>query len=53
MLGAAWGHIVQMRAGNFAPNNAGVIFYTDILGPLILLGLCLARSRVRPQSRAK
>lgn len=35
-LGAAGGHIYQMiTAHNFAPGNAGVIFYTDIVIPLI------------------
>jgi len=35
LLGAAAGHAVQMvRAHNFAPGNAGVVFYTDILIPL-------------------
>lgn len=34
-LGAAAGHVYQMIAEhNFAPGNAGVIFYMDILGPL-------------------
>jgi len=34
-LGAAGGHVRDMvEAGNFAPGNAGVIFYTDILVPL-------------------
>jgi hypothetical protein len=34
-LGAAAGHAYQMvTAGNFAPGNAGVIFYTDIFVPL-------------------
>lgn len=34
-LGAAVGHIRQMvEAHNFAPGNAGVIFWTDILIPL-------------------
>ena len=34
LLGAAGGHIYQMvSAGNFAPGNAGIIFYTDILIP--------------------
>jgi hypothetical protein len=33
-LGAAAGHIYQMiTAHNFAPGNAGVIFWTDILIP--------------------
>lgn len=36
LLGAAAGHAYQMiSAGNFAPGNAGVIFYTDILIPLM------------------
>ena len=36
MLGAAGGHIYQMvTAHNFAPGNAGIIFYTDIFLPLI------------------
>ena len=43
LLGAAGGHIYQMiTTHNFAPGNAGVIFYTDILIPIIgfvLLGL--------------
>jgi hypothetical protein len=34
-LGAAAGHIFQMvTAHNFAPGNAGVIFYMDIIVPL-------------------
>jgi hypothetical protein len=36
LLGAAAGHAYQMiTAGNFAPGNAGVVFYTDILIPLV------------------
>lgn len=36
LLGAAGGHAYQMiSAGNFAPGNAGVIFYTDILIPVL------------------
>lgn len=36
LLGAAGGHVHDMIAhGNFAPGNAGVIFYTDIFVPLI------------------
>ncbi|MCA9007949.1 MAG: hypothetical protein KDA70_21950, partial [Planctomycetaceae bacterium] len=42
-LGAAGGHIYQMiTAHNFAPGNAGVMFYSDILLPIIgfvLLGM--------------
>ncbi len=43
LLGAAGGHIYQMvTRDNFAPGNAGAIFYTDILIPifgLVMLGL--------------
>lgn len=43
LLGAAAGHIYQMIvAHNFAPGNAGIIFYTDLGVPIlgfILLGL--------------
>ena len=36
LLGAAGGHVVQMIAAhNYAPGNAGIIFYTDILIPLL------------------
>ncbi|HRU04450.1 MAG TPA: hypothetical protein P5137_01585 [Candidatus Brocadiia bacterium] len=36
LLGAAGGHIVEIvKSRNFAPGNAGVILYTDILLPLI------------------
>lgn len=40
LWGAAVGHAVQMvEAHNYAPGNAGVIFYTDIVLPLIGLAL--------------
>ncbi|WP_339733477.1 DUF6790 family protein [uncultured Gimesia sp.] len=43
LLGAAAGHVYQMiMAHNFAPGNAGVIFYTDLAIPImgfVLLGL--------------
>jgi hypothetical protein len=46
LLGAAGGHVYQMiRAGNFAPGNAGVIFYTDILIPVIGLMLLWLQHR--------
>ncbi len=36
LLGAAGGHLYQMiTAGNYAPGNAGVIFYSDIFLPVI------------------
>jgi uncharacterized protein DUF6790 len=35
LWGAAGGHIYQIvHAGNFAPGNAGVILYTDVLIPM-------------------
>jgi hypothetical protein len=35
-LGAAVGHIYQIaRTGNFAPGNAGIILYSDVLIPII------------------
>lgn len=36
LWGAAGGHVYQMvTAGNFAPGNAGVIFWTDIFIPIV------------------
>jgi hypothetical protein len=46
LWGAAAGHVQQMvEAHNFAPGNAGVIFYTDILLPVFGLVLLGMRSR--------
>ena len=48
MLGAAGGHVYQMIAAhNFAPGNAGVIFYTDILIPAVGFGLLWLQHRYR------
>lgn len=48
LLGAAGTHLIQMvRTHNFAPGNAGVIFYTDILLPLIGLTLLWLEHRYR------
>jgi hypothetical protein len=45
-LGAAAGHIHQMVSEqNFAPGNAGVIFYTDIIIPLIGFALLWLQRR--------
>jgi hypothetical protein len=53
LLGAAGGHLYQMiTAGNFAPGNAGVIFYTDILIPLIGFVLLWLQRRYARQSAA-
>ncbi len=53
-LGAAVGHVQQMIAShNFAPGNAGVIFYTDIAIPLVGLVLLWLQGRVnREPTRA-
>jgi len=52
LLGAAAGHVWQMvTAHNFAPGNAGSIFYTDIAVPLVGFGLLWLQHRWgRPQS---
>ena len=48
LLGDAVGHVIQMvRLGNFAPGNAGVPFYTDILCPALAIILLLVASRQR------
>ena len=46
LLGAAAGHIYQMvTTHNFAPGNAGVVFYTDLLLPLYGLVLIWLKGR--------
>ena len=46
LLGAAGGHVWQMvHAGNFAPGNAGSVFWTDLLVPVI--GFTLLRLAAR------
>jgi hypothetical protein len=43
MLGAAVGHVRSMiREHNFAPGNAGFIFWYDILAPALLISLYVA-----------
>jgi uncharacterized protein DUF6790 len=50
LWGAAGGHVYQMvTAHNFAPGNAGVIFYTDIVLPLLGFVLLWLRYRARPR----
>ncbi len=53
LWGAAGGHIYQMvKAHNFAPGNAGIIFYSDILIPLVgLLFLWLQRRSVAAEEK--
>ena len=47
LLGDAIGHVHQMlAAGNFAPGNAGVPFYMDIMCPMLAIALlAIARRR--------
>ena len=46
LWGAAVGHVLDMvRSHNFAPGNAGVIFWTDILLPVFGLALLAATRR--------
>ena len=53
LLGAAGGHLYQMiTAGNFAPGNAGAIFYTDILIPIIGFVLLWLQHRYQRESVA-
>ncbi len=52
LLGDAVGHVKQMMiAGNFAPGNAGVPFYSDIAFPLlaIILLIIVRRSQAAPR----
>jgi len=52
MLGAAVGHVHQMvTAHNFAPGNAGIIFYMDIVIPLFGFALLWWQNRDRCASR--
>jgi hypothetical protein len=48
LLGDAVGHIHQMMvADNFAPGNAGLPFYMDILCPVLAIGLLTIVTRQR------
>ena len=54
-LGAAAGHVYQMvTAGNFAPGNAGLIFWMDIATPVFGAVLLVLSARVaRPSTAAR
>lgn len=53
LWGAAVGHAANMaRTGNFAPGNAGVVFWTDILLPVFGLILVAAATR-HPRGRLR
>lgn len=48
LLGDAVGHVEQMTtAGNFAPGNAGVPFYMDVICPVIAVVLLVVAVRER------
>jgi hypothetical protein len=54
LWGAAGGHVYQMiKAHNFAPGNAGIIFYSDILIPVVgpLFLWLQRRSAAAPERR--
>lgn len=55
LWGAAYIHIDQIiRFRNFAPDNAGIELYADIIGPAILIGLYTAyRLTTRAQQQAR
>jgi uncharacterized protein DUF6790 len=53
LLGDAVGHVHQMMvANNFAPGNAGLPFYMDIICPVLAIGLLtiVRRQRVAPRA---
>ena len=56
LLGAAAGHVYQMiTARNFAPGNAGAIFWTDIAVPILgalLLWWCYSEDRRKDAATA-
>src|SRR5271170_735361 len=48
LLGDAVGHVREMMvAGNFAPGNAGLPFYMDIICPALAIGLLTIATRQR------
>ena len=54
LLGDAIGHVHQMIAAhNFAPGNAGVPFYMDIICPLLAIGLLIVARRSSSGMKAK
>lgn len=49
LLGDAIGHVREMiAAGNFAPGNAGVPFFTDVIAPVLAVALLFASRRDTP-----
>ncbi len=50
-LGAAAGHVIQMiTQRNFAPGNAGIVFYMDIVIPLFGAGMLGAQHQFRERT---
>jgi hypothetical protein len=53
LLGAAAGHVYQIaKTSNFAPGNAGVILYTDVLIPVIGFVLLWLQHRYGARARS-
>lgn len=49
LLGAATIHVKEIvTAGNYNPGNAGLIFYLDIAGPLLLITLLVYTGLYKP-----
>jgi hypothetical protein len=54
LLGDAIGHVREMMvAGNFAPGNAGLPFYMDIICPVLTIVLVIIAKRRQPVAGAK
>ena len=54
LLGDAIGHVHQMlAAGNFAPGNAGLPFYMDVICPLLAITLVVVSLRQRSGSHRR
>ena len=52
LLGAAAIHVREIvDAGNYNPGNAGVVFYMDIIGPLLLIALLLYTGSYRSSAK--
>ncbi len=54
LLGAAAIHVREIvAAGNYNPGNAGLIFYMDIIGPLILIVLLVYTGLYVPTNQTR
>lgn len=54
LLGAAIGHVREMiTVGNFAPGNAGVPFYMDVICPLLAIIFLATAIRERRRLKAR